>query len=304
MKLRIGTRGSPLALVQARLTRDALVNAHRLDPVDVDIVKIVTTGDKIKDRPLVDIGGKGLFTKEIEEDLLDGTIDLAVHSYKDMPTQLPIGLEIAAVLPREDPRDAFISAKYTSFSDLPIGAILGSSSVRRTAQALAMRPDLKSIDFRGNVETRLQKIVDGVADGTFLACAGLNRLDLNHRITNVMPIEMMLPAVAQGIICIEINRNNLSVHKLLQAINHAPTWIAALCERSFLARLEGSCRTPISGHAILEGDQIIFRGEAFSIDGKHCFETSCQGAFADAERLGRDAADEIKAIGANFINSP
>jgi hydroxymethylbilane synthase len=301
MKLRIGTRGSPLALAQASETRERLVAAHALDPADIEIIVITTTGDRVTDRPLSEIGGKGLFTKEIEEALLAGTIDLAVHSMKDMPAQLPKGLMFAAVLPREDARDAFISSDYASFSDLPLGATLGSSSVRRTAQSLSMRPDLKSVPFRGNVETRLKKISQSVADGTFLACAGLNRLGMADRITNIMPIEMMLPAIAQGAIAIEITSRNEQVHELLLAINHQPTSFAVSCERAFLGALDGSCRTPIAGHATVEGEEIVFRGEALTTDGKHCFEASRTGSVSDATALGKDAGEEVKLAGGALI---
>ena len=201
--LKIGTRGSPLALAQAHETRHRLMAAHGLAESEIEIVVITTTGDRIRDRPLAEIGGKGLFTKEIEEALMAGAIQLAVHSMKDMPAQLPAGLTMAALLPREDPRDAFMSPVAASLDDLPQGAVVGSSSVRRTAQVLRLRPDLKPIQFRGNVETRLRKLSDGVAQATFLACAGLNRLGLADRITQPVPVDVMLPAVAQGAIGIE-----------------------------------------------------------------------------------------------------
>ncbi len=300
-RIKIGTRGSPLALAQARETRERLINAHDMNPADIEIIAITTTGDRIKDRPLADIGGKGLFTKEIEEALIAGEIHLAVHSMKDLPANLPEGLVIAAVLPREDARDAFISLNAASLEELKSGATLGSSSVRRTAQVLRLRPDLKSVQFRGNVETRLRKLSEGVADATFLACAGLNRLGLSDKITFAMPTDIMLPAVAQGAIGIEIRRGDDITRELLTAINHPPSEIAVACERAFLKALDGSCRTPLAGHATLDGNMLSFRGHALTLDGIHCFETTRVGAAADAARMGEDAGMEVKARGGALI---
>jgi hydroxymethylbilane synthase len=301
MILRIGTRGSPLALAQARETSKRLANAHGLDPDQIEIVAIKTSGDMIRDRPLAEIGGKGLFTKEIEDALFAGTIDLAVHSMKDMPAQLPVGLDIAAILPREDARDAFISSHHASLDALPHGARLGSSSVRRTAQALRHRPDLVAIPFRGNVETRLHKIHERVADATFLACAGLIRLGLAEKITVAMPIEIMLPAVAQGAIGIEIASHNNKLRNLLSAINHPPSEFAVNCERAFLAALSGSCRTPLAGHATISNGTLSFACEALTPDGLHCFSTSRSGPAADSTALGHDAGEEIKSRGGDLI---
>jgi hydroxymethylbilane synthase len=300
-RIRIGTRGSPLALAQAHETRARLMAAHGLDEAQFEIVVISTTGDQILDRPLAEIGGKGLFTKEIEEALFAGTIDLAVHSMKDMPAVIPEGLAFAAVLPREDPRDAFVSLKYKSLLDLPLGAVLGSSSVRRNAQALRLRPDLKSVQFRGNVQTRLRKLADGVADATFLAVAGLNRLGLSQHITSVMEQDQMLPAVAQGAIGIEIHIENKKAKALVEAIHHKPTGIALQCERAFLAGLEGSCRTPIAGHATVEGTSVSFRGQALTLDGRECFEYSVSGLSKDAVAMGLEAAEHIKAQGGDKL---
>ena len=297
MKLRIGTRGSPLALAQANETRDRLIAAHHLDPATIEICVITTTGDRVRDRPLSEIGGKGLFTKEIEEALLAGEIDLAVHSMKDMPAHLPAGLDFAAILPREDARDAFLSLTVKTLDDLPQGAVLGSSSVRRTAQALRRRPDLKPVQFRGNVETRLRKLSEGVADATFLACAGLNRLGLTEKISSIIPADVMLPAVAQGAIGIEIVTRNEDIRKMLRAINHAESEIAVTCERAFLAALDGSCRTPLAGHATISAGAIAFQGEALTEDGAYCFETTRSGSAADAARLGKDAGEEVKSKG-------
>ncbi len=300
-RIKIGTRGSPLALAQAHETRDRLVKAHGMDASAIEIVTISTAGDRIKDRPLSDIGGKGLFTKEIEEALMAGDIHLAVHSMKDLPALLPNGLTIAAVLPREDARDAFISLSARSISELQHGAVLGSSSVRRTAQVLKIRPDLKSVQFRGNVQTRLRKLSEGVADATFLACAGLNRLGLGDKITQVMPIETMLPAIAQGAIGIEIREDDEATRELLSAINDSPSAIAVSCERAFLKALDGSCRTPLAGHATLQGNTLMFRGHALTLDGVHCFETTRLGPAGDAVRMGEDAGAEVKARGGALI---
>ena len=300
-RLKIGTRGSPLALAQARETRARLMAAHGLAEDDIEIVVITTTGDRIRDRPLSEIGGKGLFTKEIEEALLARDIHLAVHSMKDMPAQLPESLIMAALLPREDPRDAFLSLSTKSIADLPQGAVVGSSSVRRTAQLLRLRPDVQVVQFRGNVETRLRKLADGVAQATFLACAGLNRLGLADKITAPISPEVMLPAVAQGAIGIETREDDAETRALLAAINHRDTEIVLACERAFLAALDGSCRTPLAGHATLQGETLHFRGHALTLDGKHCFETTRQGPLADAARMGADAGREVKALGGNLI---
>lgn len=300
-KIRIGTRGSPLALAQAHETRERLKAAHGLPDDHFEIVVITTTGDKVRDRPLSDIGGKGLFTKELEEALFAGTIDLAVHSMKDMPAHMPDGLALAALLPREDPRDAFISLSSKSLLNLPQGAVLGSSSVRRTAQALRLRPDLKSVGFRGNVETRLRKLSEGVADATFLACAGLRRLKLEHHITAVMDVSEMLPAPAQGAIGLQIKAGRDIVALLLEPLNHPETDVTVTCERAFMAALDGSCRTPIAGLAVLKDGEISFRGESLTLDGGHAFFAERHGAASDAATLGRDAAAEVKAKGGSLI---
>jgi hydroxymethylbilane synthase len=300
-RIKIGTRGSPLALLQARETRERLIAAHGLHPSDIEIVPITTTGDRIKDRPLNEIGGKGLFTKEIEDALLAGEIQLAVHSMKDLPANLPAGLTIAAILPREDPRDAFISPVSNSLAGLKKGATIGSSSVRRTAQVLRLRPDLKTVQFRGNVETRLRKLSEGVADATFLACAGLNRLGLAGKITAVVPVEVMLPAIAQGAIGIEIRDNDKTTRELLSAINHRPSETAVACERAFLKALDGSCRSPLAGLATLKDNTLSFRGHALTPDGIHCFETTRAGSANDAARMGEEAGLEVKALGGALI---
>ena len=300
-KIRIGSRGSPLALAQAHETRDRLMAAHGWSADQIEIHTFTTTGDQIRDRPLSEIGGKGLFTKELEEALYAGSIDIAVHSMKDVPARMPEGLDVVALLPREDVRDAFLSFAGSTLQSLPQGAVLGSSSVRRTAQALRLRPDLKPVQFRGNVQTRLQKLQDGVAHATFLASAGLNRLGLTDKITSFIPIDEMLPAVAQGAIGIQINVSDETTRHVLSALNHQSTFIAVACERGFMAALDGSCRTPIAGHAFIENNILKFRGEALTLDGKHIFTTERQGALADAARMGRDAGEEVKAKGGSLI---
>jgi hydroxymethylbilane synthase len=300
-KIRIGTRGSPLALAQAHETRERLMAAHGLDSDAFAIITFTTTGDAIRDRPLSEIGGKGLFTKELEEALFAGTIDLAVHSMKDMPAKPPVGLDIAALLPREDPRDGFLSFSSKTLGELQQGAILGSSSVRRTAQALRVRPDLNSVQFRGNVQTRLKKLQDGIAHATFLAVAGLNRLGLSDKITSIMSIDEMLPSVAQGAIGIQINVKDDATRRMLQPLNHQATFDAVMCERGFMAALDGSCRTPIAGHAIIDNGRLKFRGQALTLDGKHVFEVTREGALEDGLKMGLDAGEDVKARGGALI---
>ena len=300
-RLKIGTRGSPLAIAQAREARDRLMAAHGLGEDEIEIVTIATTGDRIRDRPLTEVGGKGMFTKEIEEALLAGIIDFAVHSMKDMPARLPDGLVISTLLPREDAREAFLSPVAQSIAELPHGATIGSSSVRRTAQLLRLRPDVKTVLFRGNVETRLRKLAAGEAHATFLAAAGLNRLGLAGKITALVPMDVMLPAIAQGAIGLEIRKNDATTRALLAPINHPETQIAVSCERAFFAALDGSCRTPLAGHAKLQDGVLHFRGHSLTLDGVHCFETTRQGSAADAERMGRDAGEEVKACGGALI---
>jgi hydroxymethylbilane synthase len=274
---------------------------HGLGEDAFEIRTIRTMGDVITGRPLADVGGKGLFTKEIEEALLSGTIDIAVHSMKDMPTALPGGLAIGAVLAREDPRDAFISLKYARLEDLPQGAVVGTSSLRRQAQVKRLRPDLEVAPFRGNVETRLRKLAEGTADATLLACAGLNRLGLAGRITSLMELDTMLPAVAQGAIAVEVRADDKPTSAVIASLNDEATALCVTAERAFLARLEGSCRTPIAGHAVLEAGEIAFRGMTLSPDGAQCFAASRRGPASDPARIGAAAADEILARGARLL---
>jgi hydroxymethylbilane synthase len=300
--LRIGTRGSPLALAQAHEVRARLAAAHGLGEEAFEIRTITTSGDRILDRPLSEVGGKGLFTKEIEEALLAGAVDLAVHSMKDMQTSLPPGLTIAATLPREDVRDAFVSLKYRTIEEMPAGAVLGTSSLRRQAQVKRLRPDLRIVDFRGNVQTRLKKLNAGVADATLLACAGLNRLGEAHRITARLDTVTMLPAVAQGAIGLEIRADDEETARLIAPLNDEPTALCVTAERAFLTRLEGSCRTPIAGLAELAGGRLRFRGMILAPDGSACHETEREGPPASAARLGDDAARELlERAGAGFL---
>jgi hydroxymethylbilane synthase len=301
--IRLGTRGSPLALWQAHEVRARLRAAHGLPDGAIEITVMKTSGDRIQDRPLSEVGGKGLFTKELEEALLARTIDLAVHSMKDVATKLPAGLTIAAVLEREDPRDAFISQTARSFAALPNGAVIGTSSLRRQAQSLHARPDLKVVGFRGNVETRLKKLADGTATATFLAVAGLKRLGLAQHITAALDLTEMLPAVAQGAVGVEIRADDDRIAHLLAPIDHQPTHLAIAAERAFLARLDGSCRTPIAGHATLDASgRLTFAGEIIAPDGSARHATTRTSSAADALRMGDDAGVELLAkAGPNFL---
>ena len=293
--LRIGSRGSPLALVQAREVASRLAMACGLAPERIEIKTIRTTGDMIQDRPLAEAGGKGLFTKEIEEALLSGTIDLAVHSSKDMPTFLPAGLVLSAFLPREDPRDAFVSRQAKNLRDLPQGAVVGTASPRRQALVKRLRPDLAIVPLRGNVETRLRKIENGDADATVLALAGLKRLGLVAAATAVLDLDEFLPAVGQGAIGIETRDDDTKTRALVDAINDADTATALAAERAFLAVLDGSCRTPIAGHARIIDGRLRFRGLIAKTDGSEALEVSREGGRADAAALGADAGRELKA---------
>lgn len=293
--LKIGTRGSPLALAQAHETRDRLAAAFSLPPEAFEIVIIKVTGDQILDRALKEIGGKGLFTREIEEALLDGSIDIAVHSMKDMPTIQPKGLILDCYLPREDVRDAFVSPGVARLMDLPQGAVVGSSSLRRRAQLAHRRPDLQLVEFRGNVQTRMKKLADGVAVATFLAMAGLNRLGLADVARSAIDPEEMLPAVAQGAIGIERRAADGRVEAMLAAIHHRDTGLRLAAERAFLLRLDGSCETPIAGLALLEGDTLWLRGEVLRSDGTQVITGERRGLAADGAAMGTDLAAELLA---------
>lgn len=301
--LRIGTRGSPLALAQANLTAGLLAALDIAgDKAAAEIVPIRTSGDAITDRPLSEAGGKGLFTKEIDDALLAGRIDIAVHSAKDLPTRLPDGIVIAACLEREDVRDAILSPTASRLTDLPKGAVLGTSSLRRKALALRLRPDLAVVDFRGNVETRLGKLAAGAADATLLAIAGLKRLGLADRARGILDSDEWLPAVGQGAIAITARRDDTAILSVLAGLDHHDTSVALAAERAFLAVLDGSCRTPIGGLARLEADRLVFRGIIVKPDGSEAHAVERRGPVADAEILGADAGAELaRRGGAGFF---
>ena len=291
--LRLGARGSPLALAQAAQARAGLADAG-LDPDDVEIAIIRTTGDRIVDRPLSEAGGKGLFTKELDEALIAGAIDFAVHSAKDLPTVLPKELEVAGYLAREDARDALICLAGTNFAALPAAARFGSASLRRRAMALRLRPDLRVSLLRGNVETRLQRVTSGELDATVLALAGLKRLGLEGRAAAILSPEEFLPAVGQGAIALTARRGDERVARALAPLLDAATGVALAAERAFLGALDGSCRTPIGGHARLVGGRLLFRGQALSPDGREAVETAFEGAPELAEELGAAAGLGIR----------
>lgn len=295
--LKIGTRGSPLALAQAYETRLRLMAAHGLPEDAFEIVVIKTSGDNAAliaaDKPLKELGGKGLFTKEIEEAMVAGAIDIAVHSMKDMPTLQPEGLVLDCYLPREDVRDAFVSPAHASLADLPQGAVVGTSSLRRRAQLAHRRPDLKLVEFRGNVQTRMKKLEAGVAEATFLAMAGLNRLGLNAVARGAIEPEEMLPAVAQGCIGIERRAADTRVAALLAPIHHAPTGLRLAAERAFLLTLDGSCETPIAGLAMLEGETLWLRGEILRPDGSEAIAGEIRGPASEGAGLGAELARQL-----------
>lgn len=302
--VRIGTRGSPLALAQAHEVRDRLSKAHGISAEQIEICVISTAGDRIQDRELSEIGGKGLFTEELEAQLLDGRIDIAVHSSKDMPTVLPDGLAITAFLEREDPRDAFISSSAGAIKDMPEGAVLGTSSLRRQALVRRARPDLKVVGFRGNVQTRLKKLQDGVADATLLANAGLRRLGMADVITDLMDLDAFPPALGQGAICIEGRTGDARTDALVEPLDHKPTTAALKCERAFLKALDGSCRTPIAGHAMVDGDGLSFSGTILTPDGAVSHDISISGKTSDAENIGTAAGSDVRSrAGEEFFQS-
>jgi len=290
---RIGTRGSPLALVQAHETRDRLSAAFDLPPEVFEIVVIKTTGDAILDRPLKDIGGKGLFTREIEDDLLAGRIDIAVHSMKDMPVDQPGGLTLDCYLPREDVRDAFIAPAGGTLSGLAPGTRVGTSSLRRKAQVLNRRPDLEVVEFRGNVQTRLKKLEAGVAHCTFLAMAGLNRLGMSDVPATAIHTDEMLPAVAQGAIGVERRSDDARATEMLEALHHLETGQRLAAERAYLSALDGSCETPIAGLAMLDGGSLTLRGEILRTDGSEALSDMRTGPIEDAVAIGQDLAESL-----------
>ncbi|SHH03603.1 hydroxymethylbilane synthase [Cognatiyoonia sediminum] len=290
---KIGTRGSPLALAQAHETRSRLMAAFDLPEDAFEICVIKVMGDAIQDRALREIGGKGLFTREIEEALLDGSIDIAVHSMKDMPVEQPKGLVLETYLPREDVRDAFISFDAKGLADLEEGATVGSSSLRRKAQLLARRPDLKVVEFRGNVQTRLKKLNEGVATATFLAMAGLNRLGMDDVPKTPIEPEDILPAVAQGAIGIERRSLDGRAAEMLDAIHDGPTGQRLASERAFLAALDGSCETPIAGLAEIQGSDLRLRGEILREDGSEVLTDEATAPIEDGAEIGREMAKRL-----------
>lgn len=300
----IGTRGSPLALAQAYETRRRLIDAFPDlgNEGAIEIQVISTTGDQVLDKPLAEIGGKGLFTKEIDNAQLNGEIDIAVHSMKDVPTWLPDGISLPCMLPREDTRDVFISNKATRLEDLPDGSVIGSASLRRQSQILAKNPSLKVVNFRGNVQTRLRKLSEGVVDATLLALAGLARMDMTKHATSIIEQDEMLPAVAQGAIGISCRTGDQKMLDFLAPLNHVETKTCVDCERAFLAKLDGSCRTPIAGQAFIKDGKLYFRGLVAKPDGSVTFEATREGSPKDAIALGAEAGMELKAkIGDDFF---
>lgn len=293
--IRIGSRGSKLALVQARMVQRQLADVHQVKEADFEVqlpIQVIkTSGDKIQDQPLNAIGGKGLFTKEIEEAMLSDDIDIAVHSMKDMPTVLPDGLALDCMLEREDPRDAFISQVASSLNDLPEGATVGSTSLRRQAQILARRPDLKVVTYRGNVDTRLKKLKAGEVDATLLAMAGLNRMGLQNEVTRALPLAEMIPAPAQGVIGIERRADDTRIRDLIAPLDYLPSRLAAEAERAALLVLDGSCRTPIGVHGYFEGDEMHLHALVLMPDGTEAHQTEVAATVTSVEEahaLGKD----------------
>ncbi len=297
--LRIATRKSQLALWQAEYVRDVLLQYH--PDLNVELVKMTTEGDKILDTPLAKVGGKGLFVKELEAGLLNGDADIAVHSMKDVPVELPEGLHLAVICPREDPRDAFVSTEYPTFEALPKGARLGTSSLRRQCQLAAQRPDLNIIDLRGNVNTRLQKLDNGDYDAIILAAAGLKRLGLEARITETLSPEISLPAIGQGAVGIECRKDDDWVNDLLAPLNDRDTAIRVRAERALNHRLQGGCQVPIAGYAELAHGVILLRGLVGTVDGSHIIHGEIAGPPEDGEYLGRVLAEDLLSRGADEI---
>ncbi len=302
MNIKIGTRSSPLALAQAYETRDKLLLAY--DDVDVEIVPITTTGDKIQDRPLSDVGGKGVFTKELDEALFDRRINVAAHSMKDVPTWLPNGIILAAMFEREDVRDVLVSPKYSSFSQMPAGSVIGTTSLRRQSQILERYPELTVVIFRGNVQTRLRKLHEGVADATLLALAGLNRLGRTDVVARILEPDELLPAVGQGAIGLACREDDEDVIAKLRGLDHNPTSLCVLAERAMLDVLDGSCRTPIAGLATLsdDGQTITIKGLVAQADGSEIWRAQRQGPSVDSDKLGRALGAELRAaVGEDFF---
>ncbi len=297
--IKIGTRKSLLAMTQSNWIKGLI--EERYPDVTVELVKIITKGDKILDVPLAKVGGKGLFVKELEEALLSREVDIAVHSMKDVPAELPEELHIGIITKRENPHDAFLSNKYSSLEELPQGAKIGTSSLRRKAQLAKMRPDLIIEDLRGNLDTRLRKLDEGQYAAIILAVAGLNRLKLADRITSIFSSEQMLPAVAQGAVGIELRKEDKALLEGLSFLDHRDTDVAVTAERGFLTRLEGGCQVPIAGFAEVHGDKVTITGLVASLDGKEIIKKSASGAPADAKAIGRGLAEDLLAMGGKDI---
>lgn len=297
--LRIATRKSPLALWQAEYVRNRLISAH--PGLEVELVRMSTQGDRVLDSPLAKVGGKGLFVKELEEGLLSGKADLAVHSMKDVPVELPEGLHLPVICEREDPRDAFISGSYPSLDDLPQGARVGTSSLRRQCQIKSRRPDLRILTLRGNVNTRLSKLDNGDFDAIILAVAGLLRLGFAERITSYLDTSVSLPAIGQGAVGIECRRDDPQLNQLITALNHTPTQIRVSAERAMNHRLEGGCQVPIAGHAVLEKDKLILRGLVGYPNGSEVIRGDISGDPGEAIGLGVALADDLLSRGAADI---
>jgi hydroxymethylbilane synthase len=297
--LRIATRKSPLAMWQAEFVKAQLLARHA--DVSVELIGMSTQGDKLLDVPLAKIGGKGLFIKELEEQMLAGNAQLAVHSMKDLPAVLPEGFAIGAVLERHNPLDAFVSNTYASLAELPQGAVVGTSSLRRKSQLLAMRPDLQLHDLRGNIHTRMKKLDEGQFDAIILAAAGLERMGLPERIRSLIPAEDCLPAVAQGALAIEVLSNDATTQAYVDFFNHADTLACVRAERAMNAALEGGCQVPIGSYAIWDDGQVWLRGLVASIDGVQIIRGERRGSAADAERMGQELAAELLGLGAKQI---
>lgn len=293
--LRIGTRGSVLALWQAEWVKSQLLALHQ--EVSVELVVIKTTGDKILDVPLAKVGGKGLFVKEIEEALLAGRADLAVHSVKDVPAELPEGLHLAVMPPREDPRDALISRNGVALAQLPQGARVGTSSLRRSAQLLHLRPDLRIENLRGNVDTRLRKLESEGFDAIVLAAAGVKRLELSHVVSEYLDPEQMLPAVGQGALGIETRIDDAFTNQMVASLAHQDTMITVSAERAFLNRLEGGCQVPIGGHAVMDGEELVLTGMVADLKGARLVRKQMRGKGQQSELIGRRLAEEVLASG-------
>lgn len=298
-KIVLGTRGSKLAIWQAEWIKKKLENAHK--GITVELNKIKTTGDKILDVPLAQVGGKGLFVKEIEEAMLRGEIDIAVHSMKDVPTEFPEGLHLAVICEREDPRDALISSEFSSLTDLPRGARVGTSSLRRSCQLLSIRPDLNILSLRGNLDTRLRKLEEGQFDAIILAAAGVKRLGWQDRITEYLSTDISLPAIGQGAIGIECRRDDTEIHRIIETLNHNKSNICVSSERACLKKLEGGCQVPIAAHAELNGEKLIIRGLVGSLDGKTIIKSTIEGKSTDADSIGTTLAEALLAKGAKAI---